>query len=146
MSDGTKNRSALVDLVPNPTPEERQLLIAVGQDFLRDRLAAVETKIEQRDEHLKRFYPRGQALPETEEELTRVYRQEKALIEELLRVSKDRPFVEVARERRARAERRVRQFSSQKSNAEARAKAWQAHTEQEILTELLRQWLAWLKT
>lgn len=121
------------------------MLRAVGLDFLQEQRIAVETKIRERREHLQRFYPQGRILPEGEEELTQVYEQEKALIEQLLQECQTRPFVEVARERRAKADRRVQQFSSRKSNAEARASGWQAHIEQETLTELLRQWLAWLK-
>jgi hypothetical protein len=146
MHDRTRSGHELVEMALNPDPEDRELLRTVGLDFLQQRRIAVETKIRERRERLQRFYPRGQTLPETEEELTQVYQTEKALIEELLQASTDRPFVEVARERRAKANRRVQQFNSRKSNAEARAKVWQAHTEQEILTELLRQWLTWLKT
>ncbi len=129
----------------NLTPEERKMLEPVARveamEFLEAQLKAVEAKIEKRNIYLLETYPEAKA-PRGEAELLEIYQQEKLMIQELMQETQQKFFVDVLRQRTERAQRRVLALNK---NGATWPKQREARTEWEILSELQRQWLAWLK-
>jgi hypothetical protein len=118
---------------------------ADGFDFFKDQLAAIDSKIRDREEQLTIFYPDGVKLPDGEEDLLRLYRTEQALTEEMMREASTKPIGELYRHRLRTVRQRLSQLSQNGVNdAAGRAKYWQAETELEILNESMKRWLEWV--
>jgi len=137
-------------MILNPSPEEKDDLKPLAQaeawTFLQTQLEAVQAKIDKRSAYLEQAYPEGETPPRGQAELMEVYQLEKILIEELMRESQDRLFVDVLRLRKEKAQRRLFEMGTWgRDNPEFRRQRWQAKTEAEALSELQRRWLQWLK-
>ena len=128
--------------------DERDTLISLGLDFLNERLAEVETRIERLNAYLAQHYPDPSAIPITEAGRMQNYETERNLLESLLQASQDTPFIEVHRRRLFAARQRVTQLlrkgrgSLDSATLTAR---YQARLEQEILVDLRVKWLIWLR-
>ncbi len=128
--------------------EERDTLITLGLDFLNERLAEVETRIERLNTYLAQYYSDQNALPVTETGRMQNYETERKLLESLLQSSQDTPFIEVHRRRLFAARQRVTQLLCRgRGNLDSttRAERYQAWLEQELLVDLLVKWLIWLR-
>jgi hypothetical protein len=128
--------------------EERDTLISLGLDFLTERLAEVETRIERLNAYLVQHYPDQRAIPVIEAGRMQNYETERKLLKSLRLASQATPFIEVHRRRLSAARQRVTQLLGKgRGNLDSatRAKRYQAHLEQEILVELQVKWLIWLK-
>lgn len=128
--------------------EERDTLMTLGLDFLNERLAEIETRIERLNAYLIQHYPDQSAIPVTEAGRMQNYETERKLLKSLRLASQDTPFIEVHRRRLFAARQRVTQLLRQgRGNLDSatRAERYQAWLEQEILVDLLVKWLIWLK-
>lgn len=136
----------LFDLTPTERNTVQPAARAVALDFLQVQLDAVAAKIARREAYLARHSPAGETPPPEETETLHIYRREQALIGELMADCQEQLLPEALRRRLAAAQRRsAAQAGRPKSSPAARAERWQAEVEQQILTELLRQWANWLQ-
>ena len=133
----------------NLNAEEKEILKPIARlaarDFLGTQLAVVEKKINKRRAYQERFCE-GETLSKEETMLLAVYDQQKALIQELMQASEEELFLDVLRQRTAQTrQRELASSGKSKSSADNRTERWRLKDEGNILAELQRQWLHWLK-
>ena len=131
------------------TPKEKEAFAPVARlearDFLQAELSAIETKTRKRLAHQEQYHNDG-ALPEEEATFLTIYEQKKALIEALLAENEEKLFVDVLRQRLHDAQKRERAMAGRpKNNPAARMERRRVKDERDMLNELQRSWLNWLK-
>lgn len=150
MSQQPEREIGINELIRGLDRRERESLVpaasAIAEEFLQAQLRAVESRVRRRRAYQAEEHPEGVTPPHGSAEMMEVYEQERALIEELLRECQGKLLPEVLRERLARAHRRVLELGHPEViSAAAKTERQRARTEREILSELLRRWLAWVK-
>jgi hypothetical protein len=133
----------------NLTPEEKEAFAPVARlearEFLQAELAAIEAKINKRLAHQEQYHSDG-ALPEEEAAFLTIYEQKKALIEELIAENEEQLFIDVLRRRLHDAQKREMAMAGRaKTNPAARLERKRVKDERDMLNELQRSWLNWLK-
>lgn len=131
------------------TPEEKAAFAPVARpearEFLLAELGAVETKIRKRLAHQEQYHSDG-VLPEEEAAFLAIYEQKKALIEELIVENEEKLFVDVLRQRLHDVQKREMAMAGRpKTNPAARLERRRVKDERDMLNEIQRQWLNWLK-
>lgn len=136
----------------NLSPHEREILrsldTSAATEFLHEQLEAVKSLIKKREADLAEIYPDGAPHQGSEADVTEVYRQEQRIIEELL----GKLETDLSGQLRHRLDRAQRRWHDLEDPAEwpirsatDRRRRLAAWTEEQILTDLLRQWDAWLQ-
>jgi hypothetical protein len=133
----------------NLNAEDKEILKPIAQsearDFLHTQLDAVEKRINKRRARQVHFYE-GEALPEEEISMLSVLEQERNLIQELMQASDEALFVDAMRQRITQRQRRESSLIGRSiSDLATRTERWRLKNEGNILAELQRQWLHWLK-
>ncbi len=136
----------LMDLFRHPDRETQAMLTNLGLIFLESRAEAADTKIRRRQDRLASMYG-ADAQRLEDDELLAVYHQEQGLIQELIVASREKPFVQVAPARLDKIRRDLNhQGQGWTTDTKLRAARYQTHVEQNILTDLLQGWHAWLRS
>jgi hypothetical protein len=141
-------RAVSTNLSPDEWAILRALDTSVATEFLRERLKTVQSLIRAREAYLAEVYPEGTPRQSGEADVTAVYRQEQRMLEELLaNVETD-----LSCQLQGRLERAQRRWHDLEDPAEwpirsaaDRRRRLAAWTEKQILTDLLREWHAWLE-
>lgn len=128
--------------------QQHDLLVALSQAFLKERLAEVEARRARWERHLSNHYTDSAPPPHGDAEQRQAYQIEQRLIEQFLQDAQSRPFVDIYLQRRDDAQQRVRRLTGQRDLAdptlkEERYRAW---LEQELLVELWAKWRSWMNS
>lgn len=142
MKEINRQPTSFVDDGLDTGSEEHMLIIELGLKFLEDQLAVVESKIEAHAREVDQHYPAGQEIPLSEQDLMEVYQQEKALIQELAQECVHEPFIEASRKRLASARQRLKASQGLGQTSELNQDYILAWFERELITTLVRDWLA----
>jgi hypothetical protein len=138
--------SMIGNLCPEEQAQMEPLVTAEALDFLAAQADAVEARIERRNRQLAEDSPDGSPAPEDEDELLQIYRQEKALLQELTQECQAQPFGRVLRRRLILARQRAFDLAEQgKSNSDAQNRQWQAQMAWDMLNHLIGEWQRWIQ-
>lgn len=125
--------------------EERDLLIALGQGFLSDRLGEVEAKLARWQRYLENHYA-DSAPPRGDADKLHAYQVELVLVRSLAAAAQSEPFPAVHQHALDSARRRAQRYRNQRdfANPALRRIRHDARLEQELLLELWSKWHTWI--
>ena len=146
-------QDSVLAILPRLNPLQKALLRPLATreatSFLRGRLEALEARLAERESYLAAVYPEEAARIRDEGEAGWVGQREKRILYELMAACQEELFVDVLRNRLEAAQHRIQALApSGAGNADDQAAArerFEAWTEQQILNDLGRQWLLWVR-
>ena len=149
-------RGSVLDILPRLNPVQRTLLRPLATReatrFLRERLDAVEARLAEREAYLVAAYPDGVARPNDDGEAGWVAQREKRILYELTAACQEELFVDVLRARLEAGQRRMSELArtgasdeAERAGTIAARERFEVWTEQQILDDVARQWLLWIK-
>jgi HAE1 family hydrophobic/amphiphilic exporter-1 len=149
-------RGSVLDILPRLNPVQRALLRPLATreatKFLRERLGAVEARLAERGAYLDAAYPDAAARPTDDGEAGWVAQREKRVLYELLAACQEELFVDVLRTRLEAGQRRMSELAraeasdvAERGGTTAARERFEVWTEQQILDDVARQWLLWIK-
>lgn len=129
------------NLIQNLHLEERKTLSQISQEFLRNQLSVIQSRIEAHAENIDRHYPPGTDLPKDQQDLMEVYQIEKALINDLIRESEGELFVKAGSRRLEHIGKRLLQLQGAEKKSDLQQHDfYRAWLEREILLGLVTEW------
>jgi hypothetical protein len=146
-------QSSVLDLLPRLNAVQKALLRPLATreatTFLRDRLEALEARLAERESYLADVYPDETARARDDGEAGWVAQREKRILYELMAACQEELFVDVLRARLEAVQRRIgelpRSGAGSADDQAAARERFEAWTEQQILNDLGRRWLLWIK-
>ncbi|MCC6498144.1 MAG: hypothetical protein IT193_17995, partial [Propionibacteriaceae bacterium] len=127
----------------------RPLATREATSFLRSRLESVDMRLSERRAYLATVGLNEATQPGEDGEATWVAQRERRLLYELLAACQEELFVDVLRRRLEAVQRRAANLATSSqggvSGIETDRSRFEAWTEQQILEDLARQWLLWIK-
>ena len=143
-------RGSVLDVLPRLNAVQRTLLRPLATreatKFLRERLDAVEARLAEREAYLLAAYPDAAARPADDGEAGWVAQREKRILYELIAACQEELFVDVLRARLEAGQRRMSELARAGDGGPTAARErFEVWTEQQILDDVARQWLLWIK-
>ena len=147
MFDQPNPKFNLHAIIRDMIAEEPELLTALGQDFLTEHLAAVETRLNRCQRYLANQDSDGVLPTRGDADTLQTYQLQRALIQRLATESQTEPFPVVHQRTLKKTRQRVRRLIKQRdfTNPALRTERLEARLEQELLIELWSKWHTWLK-